>query len=280
MTCASIRRARRDRPASATLRSSNLGHGSAGSRCVSPSGVAGLGRALAILFASIPNTGPAAITGDHATYMDGRAIDGWTAARLTSRHLQARTRSSWRDPVPADDPAAPRRSRSCRILWWLVPIAIVAAVDPRRPGLLGWTLILACMAVPSTFEHLADGNPVIWIAAFMALPRSTAGRPSWSHSSRLGAIHVVGHPTALVVAGIGDLGVLSRYLPPALDRLPHRPRKSRGPAGQPSVFHQPGSRAHDPLGRVGMSRAGTFLWNVELAIEHSGVGQPLPSRRS
>lgn len=54
--------------------------------------------------------------------------------------------------------------------WWAVPVGIVASVVLyMRPTLIGWTLILACLAVPTTFEILAFGNPTMWITAFVAL---------------------------------------------------------------------------------------------------------------
>jgi hypothetical protein len=55
-------------------------------------------------------------------------------------------------------------------LWWLVPLAILAAVVVRhRPSLTGWAVILACLAWPTTGFVILAGNPVIWAAAFVAL---------------------------------------------------------------------------------------------------------------
>ncbi len=56
------------------------------------------------------------------------------------------------------------------VMWWIVPMSVLIGVCLYwRPTLLGWTLILACLASPYTFVVFAFGNPGMWIAAFLAL---------------------------------------------------------------------------------------------------------------
>jgi hypothetical protein len=127
---------------------------------------------LGLLFASIPNTGPAAITADHAIYM--AAARRWMAGgsfyqpyQLAGPYTIVMVEILY---PPTILPLLVVFAFLPDVLWWLIPIAIVVAVTIHwRPSLLGWTLILACMAVPITFESIAYGNPGIWIAAFVAL---------------------------------------------------------------------------------------------------------------
>ena len=128
--------------------------------------------ALGVGFALVPNTGPSAITADHATYMAAvhRWLDGgsfYHPYQLAGPYEIRMTEILY---PPTILPLLVLFAFLPDILWWLVPIAIVGAVAIHwRPSLLGWTLVLACMAVPITFESLAYGNPGIWIAAFVAL---------------------------------------------------------------------------------------------------------------
>jgi hypothetical protein len=56
------------------------------------------------------------------------------------------------------------------ILWWLVPMALLGAVYLYwRPSLLGWTVILACLANEKTFFIYVWGNSAMWFVAFVAL---------------------------------------------------------------------------------------------------------------
>ena len=56
------------------------------------------------------------------------------------------------------------------ILWWAIPIAIVAAVLVRlHPAPLAWPVIALCCWWPDTNVKLLTGNPVIWVAAAVAL---------------------------------------------------------------------------------------------------------------
>lgn len=56
------------------------------------------------------------------------------------------------------------------ILWWAVPVAILAGVLAYwRPSQLGWTLILICLANPMTFTIYLWGNPAMWFVALVAL---------------------------------------------------------------------------------------------------------------
>jgi hypothetical protein len=62
------------------------------------------------------------------------------------------------------------------ILWWLIPLGIVAFVvvswRPRPWAIVG---ILLCLTVPTIYDSsvtqivIASGNPVMWVAAFVAL---------------------------------------------------------------------------------------------------------------
>jgi hypothetical protein len=56
------------------------------------------------------------------------------------------------------------------ILWWMIPISVIAAVVAwHRPSLPGWCGILACLAWPNTGFVIAAGNPVLWASMFVAL---------------------------------------------------------------------------------------------------------------
>jgi hypothetical protein len=57
------------------------------------------------------------------------------------------------------------------ILWWAIPIGIVAAAIFRyRPGAWGWALIGVCLALPAiSIVHLINGNTTLWIAALVAI---------------------------------------------------------------------------------------------------------------
>lgn len=56
------------------------------------------------------------------------------------------------------------------VLWWAIPTAIVAvSVWAHRPSVLAWALIGVCLAAPYTWFLYANGNPVIWAAAALAL---------------------------------------------------------------------------------------------------------------
>jgi hypothetical protein len=56
------------------------------------------------------------------------------------------------------------------VLWWAIPIGIVAwHVCRMRPGLWGWVGISLCLADPQTIQLIQAGNPVMWIAAAFAL---------------------------------------------------------------------------------------------------------------
>lgn len=55
-------------------------------------------------------------------------------------------------------------------LWWAVPIALVgAAVWRLRPAPWARVLIVACLWWPDTIFRIILGNPVLWVAAFIAL---------------------------------------------------------------------------------------------------------------
>ena len=55
-------------------------------------------------------------------------------------------------------------------LWWVVPLLVTTLIVVwHRPSLVGWTVILACMAWPNTGFVIAAGNPVLYAAMFVAL---------------------------------------------------------------------------------------------------------------
>jgi hypothetical protein len=127
---------------------------------------------LAFAFLTLPNVGPAAGTGDHATYMD--AVRRWLAGgsfyqpyQLAGPYTVSKVEILY---PPTILPLLAVMSVLPAILWWIVPLGTIAAVVWHwRPSLLGWIGILACLAIPSTWEAIAYGNPVMWIAAFAAL---------------------------------------------------------------------------------------------------------------
>jgi hypothetical protein len=55
-------------------------------------------------------------------------------------------------------------------LWWAIPLLIIGwCVRSDRPTAAGFALIAACLAFPMSIVHLINGNPVIWVAALVAL---------------------------------------------------------------------------------------------------------------
>jgi hypothetical protein len=56
------------------------------------------------------------------------------------------------------------------VLWWAIPIGIVAAVMVgHRPHPLAWPAIAMCLWFPTTAEVIYAGNPVLWIVAALAI---------------------------------------------------------------------------------------------------------------
>ncbi len=56
------------------------------------------------------------------------------------------------------------------VLWWAIPIGIIAwAIARLRPGPRAWPLIALCLAWPTTPLKIWTGNPVIWAVAAVAL---------------------------------------------------------------------------------------------------------------
>lgn len=54
--------------------------------------------------------------------------------------------------------------------WWILPLAIiVGVVVAYRPTLEGWALILLCLSIERTWVSIAAGNPVMYVAAAMAI---------------------------------------------------------------------------------------------------------------
>jgi hypothetical protein len=55
------------------------------------------------------------------------------------------------------------------VLWWIVPIGVIAAMVWRlRPVWWSWPLLAACLAWPRTISYAGAGNTDMWIAAFAA----------------------------------------------------------------------------------------------------------------
>jgi len=56
------------------------------------------------------------------------------------------------------------------VLWWAIPLSVVAAVVWYwRPSLAGWAGILACFAPPWAWDGILSGGLFMWVAAFVAL---------------------------------------------------------------------------------------------------------------
>jgi hypothetical protein len=56
------------------------------------------------------------------------------------------------------------------ILFWIVPIAIVAVVVAiHRPRPAAWPILAACLAYPVSSLKVVHGNPVMWVTAALAL---------------------------------------------------------------------------------------------------------------
>jgi hypothetical protein len=56
------------------------------------------------------------------------------------------------------------------VLWWAVPLSILAAIVWYwRPSLAGWAGILACFAPPWAWDGILSGGLFMWVAAFVAL---------------------------------------------------------------------------------------------------------------
>jgi hypothetical protein len=66
------------------------------------------------------------------------------------------------------------------VLWWAVPLTIIAVVIWRhRPSLLGWVGIASLTIVwPHTLTAIQLGNPILFVAAFAAL--GTIWRPAFA----------------------------------------------------------------------------------------------------
>jgi hypothetical protein len=77
-------------------------------------------------------------------------------------------------------------------LWWLFPLAVVAAVIWYwRPAPFGWPLLALILWWPRTNQDLLTGNPAIWMTAAAALGTI------WSWSSVLVLIKPTLAPAAL-----------------------------------------------------------------------------------
>lgn len=56
------------------------------------------------------------------------------------------------------------------VVWWAVPVLVVAGVVVwHRPAPWGWPLIALCLCWHTTLDIIYVGNPVLWIAAGVAL---------------------------------------------------------------------------------------------------------------
>jgi hypothetical protein len=62
------------------------------------------------------------------------------------------------------------------MLWWIIPLGILTAIVVSwRPGPWAVVSILLCLTIPTVYDSswsqiiVVAGNPVIWVAAFVAL---------------------------------------------------------------------------------------------------------------
>lgn len=56
------------------------------------------------------------------------------------------------------------------VVWWLAPLAIIAAsIWYWRPTLVGWAAVLACLAPPWGWDGVLAGGLFMYVAAFVAL---------------------------------------------------------------------------------------------------------------
>lgn len=119
-----------------------------------------------------PDIGPWQTLGDYRTYMD--ATHRWLAGgsfyqpyQLAGPYTVAVVEILY---PPVILPLLVPFAFLPAVAWWIVPMAITGAVLAYwRPSLLGWTLILACLALPMSFYTFAWGNPAMWTLAFVAL---------------------------------------------------------------------------------------------------------------
>lgn len=80
------------------------------------------------------------------------------------------------------------------VAWWLVPIALTGwSIWRLRPARWAWPFMAVCVLWPVTPLRYVNGNPVIWVAAFLALGCVYAGP----------AVLVLLKPTLLPFAFVG-----------------------------------------------------------------------------
>ena len=55
------------------------------------------------------------------------------------------------------------------VLWWAIPIGIIAyALYRARPPLWAWAVLAAVLVYPRTWAIVLYGNPTLWVMAFIA----------------------------------------------------------------------------------------------------------------
>jgi hypothetical protein len=55
------------------------------------------------------------------------------------------------------------------VLWWAIPLGIIAfAIHRARPPLWAWVVLAAILVYPRTWAILVYGNPTLWVMAFIA----------------------------------------------------------------------------------------------------------------
>jgi len=127
---------------------------------------------FAVQESSLPNIGPSGTYGDQTLYME--AARRWLAGgpfyhpyQLAGPYVVEKFEIMY---PPTILPLLVAFAFLPDFLWWTIPLAIlVGVVLYWRPSLVGWTLILACLAPPITLTIYMWGNPGIWIVAFLAL---------------------------------------------------------------------------------------------------------------
>lgn len=78
------------------------------------------------------------------------------------------------------------------VLWWVIPLAVVAyVVWSYRPSPWAWVAIAACIAWPRTFGAVLFGNTDMWVAA------AVAGGLRWGWPAALLAIKPMFAPLGL-----------------------------------------------------------------------------------
>jgi hypothetical protein len=127
---------------------------------------------MAVLTMAMAGGGPSSPVSDYANYIAAthRWVEGgsfYQPYQLTGPYTVALAEIMY---PPTVIPLLVPFTVLPSVLWWLAPIAILGAVFAYwRPSLIGWVLILACLASPFTTFTYAAGNPAMWFVALLGL---------------------------------------------------------------------------------------------------------------